>query len=1216
MVHTIDRHKPQFSLWPVNNNRTAWKPFGLPTILSVPHRKTHSGLGIQNSQVFNVRIFIENVPQEARVVGHQHHGIRYPDRELYAETIDALQLADRIIDLSNVEITRDGIIIPLADAKDGDIIYYISVSGVKDTIEYYIGTDYYDLSDIKLDVELLPSDDYNIVYSAEYYTRLVTRDEQEDFICIDISSTSLTILRFLIKHPGPILDEFYRLTPPPYLTNSAKSADTTVDLYRPFTDSLQNITDEQDLLESLNWVSETPPEAIPYLSSLLGWDLPYFPESLDKLRRAVLRRTVEFQNLAGSRRAIINIFRLFGFEILISNLWWSSDGKRFIRPDEELPAPYKDEEIIIQENCQTDILLDGWDNPKTGSASSLTTSIDQASEFGVFRIPLIFRPQEKAGLDDFSTVLDGGNITIDTYFVEVGSNAELALKEISSEIKSNPSEYGDCSEVDDGFINPIDIHDKLRGKELVGYSQILITGKLGEATDEMLVGPEIPLTSNGVNFERETNYLNISLNGALDLEDKGVLRVLYLFATYKKQTIVVPEIIKNNQSNRFDIQVLTESLNEFADPITLDFAIEFLNRLKAFHSQLYVIRQRIEMTETYEVTDICVGGDIQQRYDTDIGMLQVPPAIIPAIPEDINACVLLDYKALGYKEDDIELRQRKLTNMPEEHAAWKAYDERESEIVGQERLKPAEPAPGREDCKFNYIGQDRIVQGRIESRNIVYIPGPMTNNGDAGFQKNPDISPGDVAIGGEYNTTGADVSANSDSSAYGSFTREYTEIRTPFCELDNITDYCYKGRVDDELLHRPTVVANEYIRCHPCSISVGSGVYWTFPSISVMATPGHMNASSNSKSQVPLFSGGADQSGIMHFTDGPQGENLTVSYDVRLPAKNDNFYGRLCRDFDTPVSTTLHFTNRRIDFDWDQRQHLALERPNIEISKINLHLPGCRFPMMYALENDFVSDVWRARPWDDQYSDPCGPISTCHSEPTYLNVDKTTDDDGNEFLVFDDVPYSIAGNNLIPDIPSLGDHALQTGSSFSESDAIHKVYMKDADLNPAVVFDQVCEYDGDVIDGIISVDNPIFSSYGDCGTELSDFADGYGCVYGPQPYAGVDIGSYDDVLDGLGVPLGGTDNPATVLFLCGSGILDELGTRLDCGCLVINCDQTDPTDSPIDTICSADLFLDENDLYDWDCDHLRLESRLLEEETVGVCSTRVDGTIPTMLELL
>jgi len=1203
MAELKDRNNPSFSLFPVNNNRTAWKPFGLPVILVVPHMRTAEGVGIANSHVSNVRIFIEDVPREARVAGHDHVGLRFPDRELYAESINALELADRVIDVNNLEIrnaTTNEIVTP-EDARSGDIFSYTTATGVSDTLEYRVGATYYDLSDILIDVELLPSDDYNLVYHTEYFTRVVSTDGREDFLCIDTLNGAISLLKFRIKHPGPVLEEFYRHTPPPYLTNSSKATDTTVELYRPFTDSLQNISDEQELLESINWVFNVPAEAVPYLSQLLGWDLPYFPESLDKLRRAVLRRTVEFQNLAGSRRAIVNLFRLFGFEILISNLWWSSDGRRFIRPQERLPAPYQDEEISIKEQCQIDIVLEGWSSNQTGP-------INQPS-FGVFEVPLLFRPQEEVGLDDFNSIKDGGDVTIDAYVVERGSDAEAALIEIAGSIKADPINYGHetgCDEEISGFIHSREITDKLTGKQIVGYSQILISGKLGKGIDETLVGPEIPIRREGVRFDRENNNLSISLNRVIDSRNT----VLYCFATYKKQTLIVPEAIAHLQSNRFDVQILAETLKEFADPITLEFALEFLFRLKAFHSLLNKIVLRVDLTETYEVTDLCIGGDVEQRYDTDIGMLQVPPAIIPEIPTDINDCTRLDAQNLGYKDEDITLRLRKLANMPEEHEIWKSLDDREAQQPNGERLGLAQPAPGREECKFTHHGQDRISSKaeRIELRGSQFGPHPNSGNGDAGFYRNPDISPSDGSINGNFDATGPTVSSNGYSGDYGLFTREYTDIRVPICELDGVTDYCYKGRVDDELLYRPTLDQSEWFSTKPCSIAIGNGVYWTYPTYSAVTRAGVSRPCPSSKTQRQRFSGGANAGNIRHFLSGFQEEYLTAPYNQKLPKKNDNYLGRLYRDYDTPDNQTLHFTNRKHGYENDQRRNLALERPNLGIAKATLHLPGCRFITMNALKDDFSSPVWDARPWDDPHSMYCGPSICGDREPKMLNVTKEIRSDGNEYLVFDNEPYTALGNGLDPDIPSLGDHFSIT--NFTEDDVIHKVYMKDAESSPYVTLDSVSEY-GTATDGTIRTTEPMFTSFNECNTGIYlDFVDGYASESGFVPYTS-GSSNYPSVLLALGLELNLT-SPSQMLFLLGSGILFEDGLRLDCGCLLIDCG----TGQPDEGICSTADFIDSDGEYDWEPDHMQITPILTEVESFGTHSAQLDGAIPSMLETI
>jgi hypothetical protein len=1207
MATVNDINNPSFVLFPVNNDRTGWRPFGLPVIMVVPNRRDLSGNPISNSQVFNVRVFIEDVPQEARVAGHDNVGLRFPDRELYAETIDSFGLAERIIDPSEHTFTRDGEEIDFSEAKSGDLFTYVTTSGVQDTITYISGANYYDLSDVLIDYEYLPPDQYNQVYQAEYFTRLISTDGREELLCIDATRTSLAILRSNVKHPGEVLEEFERHTPPPYLTNATRANDTTLALYRPFTDALQDIMDEQDLLESINWVFETPAEAIPYLSSLLGWDIPFFPESLDQLRRAVLRRTVEFQNLSGSRRAVTNLFRLFGFEILISNLWWSSDGMRLIRPDDRLPAPYEDEEIEILERCQIDNVLSGYNT----------------EGFGVFDIPLIFRPQEAVGLDDFKALRDGGNVTIDCYFVEDGSPAYNELMAISQEIQDSPVDYGDdsggCGVDSEGFLIPADITARMTGLETVGYSQILIEGKLGQAVDEVLVGPEVPLKKEGVSLDRETNVLSLTLNGALDYEGRinNTPRSVFAFVTYKRQEFIVPDVIAHLQSNRFEIQVVTEDLTEFADPVFLDFAVEFLFRVKAFHSLLNKIIYSIELTETYEVTDWCVGGDVTQRYDTDAGTLQVPPAIIPDIPVDINDCSRLDPASLGYKDEDIVLRLRKLANLPEEHATWKALDARADQPAGGTRLGLMDAAPGRTECKFNHRGQDRIVGERVELRTTEYGPSPNTGMMAAGFGSNPDTSPVDEANNGTFDKTGGAASSNSDSSLYGSFTREYTDIREPHCELDEITDYCYKGRVDSELLYRPTLVDNENVVCKPCSIDLGTGVYYLYPTYSVMVVKGVAKPCPGSLTEYSVFSGGAPGGNQTHHLTGIQGEYLTAPYDQ--PLAKDSHLARLYRDYDQPQDYTLHFTRRIKQPSDDQRHELALQRPSLNIQKPTLHFPGCRFPRINAIESDFYHPIWEARPYDDDFSTYCGPQFICgNAEPTFLNCQLVVGEDGNEYMVFDNQPFQILGNGLVPDIPSLGDHTLGTDALFETADVIHAVYMKEADGHEAIELDGVCDYGTSVSeDDTIVVDSPLFTSHNECNTgEIIDFADGYACESGEKVYTPVDIGQgglYDEVFEAIGVPSqNGTDAPSTLLIFLGSGILNENGLRLDCGCLLVDCGGTETEG---DTICSADDFLDEDGFYDWHCDHLQVTQIMKNVEPMGACSIQLDGTIPSLLEL-
>lgn len=1199
-MNTIDYNRPNFYLYPVNNNRTAWRPFGLPVILVVPHKYDSYGDPIPNSMVFEVEIYIEDVPQEAFVVGHDNIGLRFPDRELYRQNLNSLDLADRIIPIADLDITRDGVSVAFQEAKNGDLINYTTSTGIVSTIPFIVGADYYDLSDVLLDIELLPPDNYNIAYAAKYYTRILSDDPIPQLLCISPNTISLALFKFGIQHPGEVLNEFYRHTPPPYLTNSAKSQDTTIGLYRPFTDILQDLMDEQGLLERINWVYDAPAEIIPYLSSLLGWDIPYFPLSLDKLRRAVLRRTVEFQNSKGSRRALINLFRLFGFEILISNLWWSSDGKRLIRPGVVQPSKYAAESIDLNEIYQIDIALNDY-TPATINDLSIS---------------LIHRPQIALGLDNFKALQDGGDITVDAYAVTDGSEAYDMLVQIAKDIFDNPSTYGQAANcvVDvDGFINPTVIHELLSGLEIEGYSQILIQGKAGMPTKEILAGRIPPLISNGVEFNRETNKFSFVLNGYFEPRDNIKI---FIFVTYSRAEVVVPSILESLQSNRFDLQVLTDSLQEYADPTALEFAIEFLYRLKAFHSILNVIVTRIDLNETYEVTDLCVGGEYTQRYDTTIGRLQVPPAIIPAVPTDLNDCSKTDPVSLGYKPEDLLLRSRKLSNMPEEYEVWRMLDDRETDNSDNSRLKTPQPAPDRTSSLFTYYGQDRITTAaRIERKGSEFGPGPNANQNAGG---NINSSTGN-AVAGDFTVPG-NFSANKDNGEFGAFTREYTDTRPVFAELDGVSDYCYKGRVDDELLYRPTLSNNEIYRSIPCSINMGHGVYWVYPTLSKIAIAGTINPAYKSRTNKIVFTGLADQSTIKYFTQGAINNQLLVDYNTKLPKYQNSMLGRLYRDYDTPIGETIHFDNRPgISISLNQKDHLALTRPNLEVQKPTLHLPGCRFPMMFALTSDYTEAQYEARPWDTRYSINCGPAFICgDNQPSYLNFYMQTQTDGNEYLIYDAIPYVVEGNGLLPDINSLSDNMV---IGTVEDDIIHAVFSKGSSSNPAVVFEQMCDY-GSEDDDYIYTNDPLFNSAIECqnsSAHYKDFIDGYPCLNGMGLYEGQDLGRsglYDDVLTGLGIDLNpdlGTQ--PQYLFTLGSGIRSERGMRLDCGCTVADCEDMPTSEYELQTICGLSQYLDDNE-YDWNMDQLNTVSALSDDERMGVEVILLNGQVGSLIEII
>ena len=1203
MITIADLNSPTFNLFPINNNRTAWRPYGLPIIMAVPHKRSILGVSNANSMVFNVKVRIENVPNFAYVAGHDHVGLKFPNNELYGKSLDAMALAERLIDVSSLIFYHQGKQIAHPEAVTGDSMQYITASGVVEQITYIVGCDYYDFSDILLEVETLPPGDYNIVYLANYYTRVISKDGKNQFICIDTTSTSLALYRSHLQHPGKVMEEMYRLTPVPYLTNASKAQDSTVALYRPFSDILQDIMDEQDILERINWVYDCPVETIPYLSSTLGWDLPYFPKSLDVLRRSLLRRTAELQSLKGSRQAITSIFNLFGYEILITNLWWSSDGKRFIRPDESLPKSYKEQSIKCISTYQIDNVL---------------TDYTQNS-FDTIKIPLLYRPQQKIGIDDFSSAVDNGTVTVDAYAVIKGSPAYAALQDISTKLNADPDGYGNNSVIvdKDGYLNPSIIHEALNGLEIYGYSQAVLKGSFGLATDTTLAGLHPPLIASGINLERESNILSLTINGRYDKTDE--VRV-FVFATYERVEFIVPDVLTNLRSNRFGIQVLTPDLKEYADPVTLDFAIEFVYKLKAFHSLLYVVRTKLESTENYEVTDISIGGDYDQRYDTDMGRLQVPSAIIPNVPTSITDCALLDFKSLGYKDKDADLRLKKLELLLEEYETWRSYDNRGTTAVPGSLLAPPIKLSDRIAAMFNYRGQDRVTTTpREELLGTESTPSPNTNTHTDYILRYAvnNVTPNN----GDFNSDDKKFSINANGNGYGSFMREYTKTRQGWPKLDNVTDYKYKGRVDDESLHQTSVVCSEVFVRRTCGFSLGSGTYYTYPSLSKIAHNGTAQPSIGSLSQKMIFTGNAPNANLFHYKDGITHDYLNVDYNSRPPTIQRSLLGAKYRSYDTPLEQTLHYNDRIGGFFLDQRQFLAIQRPEISVEKSDLHLPGCRFPTLNKLFEDYISSEFSARPWDGPA--PCGINGMCGVEwPNYLNYHLIKSTDGDSSLAYDEVPYKVMGNGLKPDISSLGNHDIGTDSPFSETDIIHRIYMTNSTSNPAVQFDQVCDLDTSTIDGSIKTLDPSFHSYSvdpDSSGYYADYADGYACVYGVQNYAPPDIGrghTYTDLLSGLGLVVDGTDSAAAYLFTLGSGIKTGHGYRLDCGCSIYGVNDDTTAGDIGDTICASSIYKDENGILDFNMDHVRANSYLRHDEYIGASTFVLNGSVTSLLETM
>jgi hypothetical protein len=1225
-------HIPTFVLLPVNNNRTAYRPYNLPMILMETDRRDLSGESIANSGIIvqncdcngseydcmgaktpecnefcngaAIRLVIEDVPHKALVAGQIPIGLMSPDHELYAKSVSMSELIDRMINpeaqsyykIIGVDANGNQTLkqIDYSEAVGGDLMQYTTGSGSVGYISYYPTANYYDLSDIFIETEQLPPDWYNLTYQAEYYARIESRSTPGQLNCIDVTRKATSVYRFRLNHPGQVMQETVNLTPAPYMTSDQKSQDTTIEFYRPFTDILQDIFDEQYFLGSVNWVDQITPQFVPYLSYLLGLDLPYFPQSLNRLRKTMLRNVVRLQQLKGSRNAIYDLFKLFGYIVYVNKLYWSKDGKRLIRPGEKLPEAYADQEIGIEERCQIEPILVGYNT----------------SGFGNLTIPLLYRPTYVNETQGIASIVQDGDVTLDAYLVQkniigagqvstnktvdlfgdtntkfttdfaIGdtvlvanetarivatilddhhltvttpfqndtsntgsdtpftayaylSRAYRRLEDISCSIgtsatgcdndpsnwkvpgrgtvstNQNVNLYGDSNtlfltdfEIGDtvivdgetertvtsvfsdssltvsvAFQNSVQnasytsitkvcraaslLNDETQG--VVSWSRVVIdrSGVMGNGEDRS-TGNQPPFVSTGVRIDRNANLLYLTFNGAIQFDDKYGQKgphsvdselLLYTFATYSREELVVPDSIKDLYSNRFDIQLLTQSGEQIGGDV-LEFLIDYLFKIKAFHSLLHTLIYHANLNETYQVTPFCVGGDIEQRWDVDAGRLQVPPAILPEIP--VDNC-LIDPSELGYKPEDIALRNKILSNLPEEFQAWvdvNRYLEKPAGVdgsvpicverivtqIGDEKLPPTPPTdscvwgdlsnPCVDDinnpcCKFTYRGQDRLVPGTdTNGQSTVYDPTPIANNPSIASQSTTDLSPITNVLHGNFYPTGADASQNNDIGEYGPFTKEYSIFQSRFCKLDGISDYCYKGRVEDEILHRMTMVSTEQYQATICKINFGSGIYYAFPATS-------------------------------ELTNSVQGPALRQSYDTNLPLKNNSFLGRLLRAYDTTNNENIHFTDRPYLTNGvsGEKNMLALQRRSLGIQIPLMHFPGTRFATLNKLVSDYIDSEWAAKPWDDQYSTNCGPYNQSCNKPTYLHARLVTETSGDQHLVFDSAPFTIVANGLQPDIPSFGSHILGTNATFDDSDVVHSIYSTQPAGNPAVILE-------------------------------------------------------------------------------------------------------------------------------------------------------------------
>lgn len=913
MAILSEQHQPSFVLWPLQNARTAYRPVYLPAILVVPHARDNTGRQIANSHVWNLTFMIEEAPGRARVAGYEYRGIFIPELERYRVDVTDAQLASRKI---NVEGQRFedvyGDEIAYADATNQDFMVYTTENGdLTDRIQFTPGASYYDLSTIEIETgDLQPLGKYIISWNANYYRRVITSNGE--LFCIDTSIDRLSRKAIVFDHPGQVHQEFLEKTPA-FVYDDFYDNDPHAQFYRPFADALQDLHDESGFLESINHIDSIQANHIPYLAHLVGWDLPYFPGATDAMRRRALRNARRLQALKGSKRAIRELFDIFGYSIDIINCWYREDGLEFVAPDEDPNIGLTSEIVCRAEPMLVDYATDG---------------------FGDITIPLLYRPE--------------GNMTVEAWKVKTSSPLYDSLKSLADSYED--LEGGSCAVDPNGYQISSVLHGQLSGGSVIGYSQVLVNQDAGGLTSNTTgFGP---LNEHGITYQGFQNTLTVGFDRYLQFESD---ERLFVFVTYEREKITVPTELTDYRSNRFDIRILERALGEEVNPSVLEFLLGFIIRLKAFHSLLRKIIFTVNLEDVYNVTDFCVGGENIQSAGTDAGEAQVPPAIVPTE----TTAVECNEESLerNFKEEDLDYRARVLAGLEEEFQAWKRLDGRFA-ISDEDRAKyqpmssilfPTEYGDTNGNCDWTWRGQDRKLY-------------------DADFDPDHDV-----------------------------------DVRAPACDLTgNVDDYCYQGRVQDELATELSIPLSETWRSKPCSLGMGNGFYYVYSSNIV---------------------DWCNATGCIDLTDI---SNIRRSMLEGLLVRVLAFGGQ------------LRYTNKVAldDTHVDPKDNVAVRRPSLGIEKDNMMIPGHRTITMSNLLTDFTHPEWNLRPWDDILHVHCA-----EDAPADVTMDSEIiiDTNGDEQLWYESgVPLVYYGNGRVPDILSLSDHTWQ--GSDEEPLITHKIF--------------------------------------------------------------------------------------------------------------------------------------------------------------------------------
>lgn len=1105
--------RPFWAFLPYINNRTAWRPIGFPAVLVIPFGATNLGTPAAQSSPINVTVSILDTVRRNRISGPFIGESYYPSHELFTINLDAIEIARRQIDINDFVI-------------NDDVITITNRKGVSGDIPYIQNSLYYDLSDIELDVENLASGRYQISYSASIYKRIY--DSTGYLICINTNESD-SIINFVdFVHPGEVIDEMKKTTPSIWFSDTKLSKDPLITLYKPLSDSIQNVYDEQTIISRINFVNNAYPEIIPHLGRILGWEIPYFPKSLDQLRKSVIRTTVDFQKNRNSYKGIVELFELFGFDILIRNLWFDTDNKTLLEPQYQGITG-----IDIVDETQFDVL----------NANLI------APGFYKNEIQLLKRPSIKSEFDNFTSL--GSNTTIEAYAVKIGSQSHNAIEAYLTQ--HNLGIVPEIAETKFGFVNN-DLMAFIHGTEIYA-SQSLYVDKNSNIISQTQTGIR-KILNDDIKLYPIKPSINITLDG--NWSDPNI--AIYIFAIYKTQNIIPIEELLDKRSNYFDIRLASAIDDSLPTNIILDYALDFLFRIKAFHSLLHRIFTTININDVYLVGDYCYGPGLSRKSDTNIGQQQVPPAIMPT--NSSGDCIEQDATLLGYKESDIIYRNNMTTGLIEEWSIYTTYDTREYQYSILFNMLPQYPNHNRSIGIYNEYGQDAFVN----SYNVMHTFSIET----PGHYANQNIGLIDVEYF-DYNDTYFKINNRNTGFRHNDILYHNTQY-DPAPDLSVREPICFKGRVNDELSVNAHIPFDELYSSNSCTTTMGIGAFFTTPRRSMIIKSGAVNRLNGSMSSTPIISSFRATSGEL-FDDNWNNIHSNIALNpVRIIGNCD---------------VVLHYWNRpeSLDASWNSA---ALQVPSLDIQKTDMHFPGTRFISMSDYNGDFISDVYELRPWDQNICDKTlNPI---------INIGT----DGNEYLTFDHAPFRFSGNGVDSDLPKMG---LPTFSTINQNQVVHSIYSEFADIED----DTLCMLSSGIInmngiieitdlneEGGVTIDDAIFKSVSNCNGVLIDYADGYPCVTGVLNIT-PDIDS--PYFTAMALP------PSQYLFTLGSGIKDgSVGLRLDCGCLKTPCDLTNQENNNCDIIKEPDRF--------------EPESRLVFFETIGSCNRLMDGSITTMFELI